>query len=94
MVEMNSKTFARAVPFEVIDPMAMHVEVTGDFTGWVEHGIRLKHRDNGGWRVVLTLQPGEYEYRLRINGEWKDHSGATRRVPNRFGSENCVLEVR
>ena len=85
---------ARAVPFDVAAPAALYVEVTGDFTGWVQHGIRLGHHGNGGWRTLLTLEPGEYQYRLRINGEWSDHAEATRRVPNLFGTENCVLEVK
>jgi hypothetical protein len=42
---------------------------------------------------VLNLAPGEYQYRLLVDGEWKDHSEAKRRVPNAFGSENCVLTV-
>lgn len=85
---------ARAVAFDVEDPTALYVEVTGDFTGWVQHGIRLRHHGNGGWRTILTLEPGDYQYRLRINGEWKDHAEATRRVANAFGTENCVLEVK
>jgi 1,4-alpha-glucan branching enzyme len=94
MLEMMPRPSARSVPFDVVAPVAMYVEVTGDFTGWVKHGIRLSHHGNGGWRTVLTLDPGEYQYRLRINGEWEDHAEATRRVSNGFGSENCVLEVK
>jgi 1,4-alpha-glucan branching enzyme len=94
MLEMSTRPVGRAVPFDVVDPAAMYVEVTGDFTGWVNHGIRLSHHGNGGWRTYLTLEPGEYQYRLRINGEWKDHPEATRRVANAFGGENCVLEVK
>ena len=87
------KVCARVVPFDVVAPGAMYVEVTGDFTGWVKEGIRLRHQGNGDWRTLLTLEPGEYQYRLRINGEWKDHAEATRRISNPFGTENCVLEV-
>jgi len=94
MSEAISGPFARVVPFDVAAPGAMYVEVTGDFTGWVPHGIRLGRHGNGGWRTLLTLGPGEYQYRLRINGEWNDHAEATRRVPNAFGTENCILEVR
>jgi 1,4-alpha-glucan branching enzyme len=94
MLGLNLRPTARVVQFDVVDPVARHVEITGDFTGWVEHGLRLRQQGNGGWRAVLTLEPGEYQYRLRINGKWGDHPEATRRVANPFGSENCVLEVR
>jgi 1,4-alpha-glucan branching enzyme len=89
-----SSSSARIVPFDVVAPGAMYVEVTGDFTGWVKYGIRLSHRGNGEWRTLLTLGPGAYQYRLLINGEWKDHAEATRRVTNAFGTQNCVLEVK
>ena len=94
MSELITRPSARAVPFDVAAPSALVVEVTGDFTGWVQHGIRLKHHGNGGWRTILRLEPGQYQYRLRINGEWNDHAEATRRVVNPFGTENCVLEVK
>jgi len=94
MLGIIPKSFGRDVPFDVVAPVALVVEVTGDFTGWVQHGIRLRPQGNGGWRTVLTLEPGLYQYRLRINGEWEDHVEATRRVSNPFGTENCVLEVK
>jgi len=94
MLGMIPRLSARVVQFDVLDPLARHVEVTGDFTGWAEHGIRLRQHGNGGWRAALTLEPGDYQYRLRINGVWGDHTEATRRVTNPFGSQNCVLEVR
>ena len=53
MQETVPRLSARAVPFEVLAPVAVHVEVTGDFTGWVEHGIRLNHHGNGGGRSFL-----------------------------------------
>jgi len=93
MSEMIPTPIARAVPFDVVAPLALYVEVTGDFTGWVKHGIRLHRHGNEGWQTVLTLDPGEYQYRLLINGEWTDHAQETRRVRNPFGTENCVLKV-
>jgi 1,4-alpha-glucan branching enzyme len=88
------KPCAHAVPFDVVAPGALVVEVSGDFTGWVKYGIRLNPQGNGTWRTFLTLGPGEYPYRLLIHGEWTDHAQATRRIRNPFGTENCVLEVK
>lgn len=72
---------------------AKSVSVTGVFTGWSEEGIPLSKGANGDWQTILTLDPGEYQYRLRIDGQWQDHAEAQKRVPNPFGSENCVLSV-
>jgi len=84
---------ARRVPFLVSAPEAKEVRITGDFIGWIRKGVCLSHNGNGQWRTVLTLAPGEYQYRLLIDGEWQDHREASRRLPNPFGTENCVLEV-
>ena len=75
-------------------PAAKAVSVTGEFTGWSEGGIPLSKGPGGNWQTTLTLVPGEYQYRLRVDGQWNDHAEARKRVPNPFGSENCVLSVR
>ena len=84
----------RRVPIVVKQTIAEEVRVTGDFTGWREDGVRLSHDGKGDWRTVLSLEPGEHQYRLLVDGEWKDHAEATERVGNPFGSENCVLRVQ
>ena len=83
----------RRVAFVVKAPDAQEVRVTGDFTHWTTRGIRLSHDGKGEWRTVLPLDPGEYQYRLLIDGAWRDHAEALERVANPFGSENCVLKV-
>ncbi len=72
---------------------AKEVVLTGDFTDWVKDKIKLNSIGDGEWETVLKLPPGEHQYRLLVDGEWKDHSEATKRVPNPFGTENCVLTV-
>ena len=89
-----AKSEACRVPLVAKVAAARDVQVTGDFTRWTKQGIRLSHDGNGQWRTALTLDPGEYQYRLLVDGEWKDHAEATERVANPFGSENCVLRVR
>jgi 1,4-alpha-glucan branching enzyme len=94
---MLEKTAVRPAPrrvsIVVTAPEAKDVRVTGDFTLWAKRGIRLSHDGSGRWRTVLPLGPGEYQYRLLVDGEWQDHEDATERVANPFGSENCVLKV-
>lgn len=80
-------------PFVVKLAGARAVSVTGDFVGWSAEGIPLHQIQSGEWAVNLTLEPGDYQYRLKVDGDWRDHPEAVRRVPNPFGSENCVLTV-
>jgi hypothetical protein len=42
---------------------------------------------------MLSLTPGEYQYRLLVDGAWKDHAEAGLRVANPYGSDNCILRV-
>jgi len=72
---------------------AKDVVITGDFTGWTDEGIRLTRGANGEWQTVLQLAPGEHQYRLRIDGQWEDHPQAKKRVPNPYGTQNCILTV-
>lgn len=73
---------------------ATHVVATGDFSAWSAEGIRLKRRRDGCWAAALAVSPGEHQYRLLVDGEWRNNPGAERRVPNGFGSENDVLVAK
>ena len=89
----NRRPSRRQIQILVKAPQAREVAIVGDFSRWDEAGIRLSKSDGGEWRTTLMLDPGEYQYRLKIDGEWRDHPEAQKRVPNPFGSENCVLRV-
>jgi len=72
---------------------AKEVVATGDFTSWSVEGVRLKSRPDGTWAASLQLSPGEYQYRLRVDGRWENNPAAERRAANAFGSENDILTV-
>ena len=74
-------------------PGANTVSLTGVFSNWSESGIEMHTQTGDVWEADLTLAPGRYEYRLRVDGEWRDHPEAAERIPNPFGTENCVLTV-
>ena len=99
MTESQAKPAAktavyRAVRFSIAAAGAKEVIVTGDFTGWTKEGVKLTRMGPGAWETTLQLAPGEDQYRLLVDGTWRDHPGARRRVPNPFGSQNCVLVVQ
>jgi len=83
----------KPVVLSVDAPRATRVAVTGDFIDWDTDGLLLSKDRTGKWRGTFELFPGKYEYRLLIDGGWADHREADTRVPNPFGSENCVLVV-
>ncbi len=83
----------KAIPFAVKLDGAGEVLLTGDFTNWTGAAVKLRRVADGSWTTTLQLAPGEYQYRLLVDGQWRDHPEAQRRVPNPFGTENCVLVV-
>ncbi len=87
------KPVYRDVAFAVRLDHAREVLVTGDFTAWSRDGLRLTSGGPGSWGATLKLAPGEYQYRLIVDGEWRDDPQAPKRVPNPYGSENGVLTV-
>jgi hypothetical protein len=72
---------------------AREVILTGDFTAWANDQVRLAKGRNGEWTGTIDLAPGEYQYRLLVDGKWRDDPAAATRIPNPFGSSNCVLKV-
>jgi len=93
VLEKRSNSSQKVVQLIAHVPHCKAVSVTGDFAKWSEEGIALVKGPNNDWKITLKLAPGEYQYRLRADGHWRDHSEATKRIQNPFGTENCVLVV-
>jgi hypothetical protein len=89
----SSLPVRREVPFVARMKGPSEVVLTGDFTRWSEEGIRLRKGPNDEWRTTLDLEPGEYQYRLIVDGKWHDDPQAATRVPNPYGGQNCILRV-
>ena len=83
----------KQIPLRVKVDGAKEVVLTGDFTQWAKDKIRLTPLSGGEWITVLELAPGDYQYRLIVDGEWRDHSEAARKIGNPFGTQNAVLTV-
>jgi 1,4-alpha-glucan branching enzyme len=92
-VSNNGGKGRKRVVFKIAAPQASEVSVCGSFNDWEPGRNVLKKADGGVWKVQLQLEPGTYEYRYVVDGEWRDDPDATWRVPNEFGSENCVRNV-
>ncbi len=72
---------------------AADVVATGDFTEWSSEGVHLKRRSDGCWTAALSVSPGEHQYRLLVDGQWRNNPAAERRVANGLGGENDVMVV-
>jgi 1,4-alpha-glucan branching enzyme len=89
----KSKEPKQKVSFSYSAPSAETVLIAGDFTGWNQAPVSLKKDKTGVWKKTISLPPGTYEYRLLVDGEWRDDPQCATRKPNQFGGENCVCIV-
>jgi 1,4-alpha-glucan branching enzyme len=87
------KIAKQRVTFSFVAPEAQDVMLAGDFTAWEQAAISLKKDRSGVWKGTVSLPPGDYEYRLLVDGEWRDDPQCPNRRPNQFGSQNCVCVI-
>ena len=62
---------AETVTFTFVPPADIAVEsvsLRGSMNAWGE--TPMEPSDDGTWTVAVELEPGEYEYKFFINGEW------------------------
>jgi 1,4-alpha-glucan branching enzyme len=80
--------------FVLIQPNAKHVAVSGDFNGWSADATPMRRQGAGRWETTLALEPGRYEYKFLVDGDWIPDPLARENVPNQHGSLNSVVVVR
>jgi 1,4-alpha-glucan branching enzyme len=81
------------VTFSYQAPEAQSVQLAGEFTDWQQAPVTLKKDKTGLWKATVSLAPGTYEYRLLVDGQWRDDPQCPNRRWNQYGSENCVCTV-
>jgi 1,4-alpha-glucan branching enzyme len=79
--------------FSLSAPQAGKVFIAGDFNQWSLTSHPLKADENGIWRISLGLNPGRYEYRFLVDGEWQNDPDCSSFVENSFGTSNCLKIV-
>jgi 1,4-alpha-glucan branching enzyme len=54
----------------------------------------MKMDEEGIWRISLALNPGQYEYRFFVDGEWQNDPNCFSPAENPFGTSNSLKIVR
>jgi 1,4-alpha-glucan branching enzyme len=72
------------------------VQVCGEFNDWSEDGLVLARRKDGRFSATVTLDGGRrYRYRYLVDGErWENDWEADDYVPNDFGGDDSVIDLR
>ena len=79
--------------FGLLAPQARSVFLAGNFNQWNLSSHPLKKDKRGIWKISLALNPGQYEYRFHVDGEWQNDSNCSSFVENPFGTLNCLKIV-
>jgi chromosome partitioning protein len=87
----------REVVMRFRDSLAGDVRIAGDFNGWVpDRGVRSLIASEGQtrvWTKVLNLDPGTYQYRYIVDGEWREDPSNPKSAPGPTGQPNSILKV-
>ena len=97
MATKTEKT--KSVTISCKAPEAKAVFVAGTFNDWNPTAAPLKGSKTGKWSAKINLQPGRYEYKFVVDGDWCCAPGCSAEhdcpncVINEHGTMNRVLEV-
>ncbi len=90
---LSKKQKAKKTEFNLLAPSAQSVFLSGIFNQWDLSSHPLKRDKNGMWKTSLNLNPGQYEYRFFVDGEWQNDPNCCDFVGNPFGTSNCLKIV-
>lgn len=79
--------------FSLMAPEAGEVFVVGDFNDWKNGKDKLRKFKTGLHKKNVKLQPGRYEYRFVVDGNWWTDPANEQRCRNAYGEDNSVLEI-
>ena len=69
------------------------LKIAGDFNSWIpDHNVETRII-NGVIEKILTIEPGEYQYRLIVDGKWQRDPTNPKQVINTYGEINSLLRV-
>jgi len=94
---MVSFTADGDVVFEIYLPHAQDIVLLGDFTQWESAPIRMlrqQGQDEGWWRVLNRLAPGDYSFSYLVDGRsWVPDYAAAGVRRNSYGRWTSLLNV-
>ena len=71
---------------------AASVSLAGDFNGWSDSANPMTQAD-GVWTLVYALDPGDYQYKFVVDGNWTQDPGNPNAAEDGFGGQNSLVHV-
>lgn len=91
--DMKRTSCRRAVDFVFEDAPGKEVFLAGSFNNWQMTTPMSDKKIPGVYTRRLLLEPGEYQYKFVVNGEWRLDGSNGCFTPNGFGELNSLLKV-
>jgi 1,4-alpha-glucan branching enzyme len=82
------------VEFSYYAPAANKVCLAGKFNAWSTTTLPMKKGKDGTWKISIKLQQGKHEYKYFVDGAWVQNVPCSDKVPNPFGTYNCIMGVK
>ncbi|HOO55533.1 MAG TPA: glycogen-binding domain-containing protein [bacterium] len=83
----------KRITFALVAPNASSVAVVGSFNNWDTEKHPLKKDAKGVWKKAVMLEPGAYEYKFLVDGDWRLDPNCETVVPNPHGTGNNIVKV-
>ena len=75
------------------DYSGRNLKIAGEFNDWVpEQGVETILEESA-IRKIFFVEPGEYQYRLVIDGKWRNDPTNPEQILNSMGVHNSMLKV-
>jgi chromosome partitioning protein len=92
---LGPQTVKNGIKFSIKATGAKNVQVAGDFNNWnPKKGVLLDTEGQGIWSKVLPLEPGTYQYRFVVDGQWLEDPQNPDKLESPFGGMNSVIKYR
>lgn len=93
-VQLGPKQTKEGVIFSYYDPVAQNVQLVGNFSNWKPvDDIMVQEKGNNLWKGIFPLDPGKYQYKFVVDGEWKIDPHNPEVVINDQGANNSLVIV-
>ena len=84
----------QGVLFSYYDPAARDVQLAGDFSDWKPlSNVLVKEDKDRVWKCVVSLNPGRYQYKFIVDGEWRTDPNNEEVIIDDTGVSNSSLMV-
>ncbi|MGB5156612.1 glycogen-binding domain-containing protein [Desulfobacterium sp. N47] len=92
--KIKSTPGKRKVTFIIEIQKAEKVSLIGDFNKWNEKTHTMKKENNDVWKKSIFLDPGRYEYKFQVDGQWQTDPNNDQLCQNNFGTYNNYIVVK